>query len=166
MNEGAARPRGRGVRHFRTPAGSAFIALAFSALFLPASAAAHSYTLGDIAVGHLWSPPFTASAEGLAVYGPIAVLNKEAPAHQIVGVNSTISGKVRFRSARDGAEQWPPALVLAPGRPLSLAPWGVHIWLSDLNRVPSAGDSFDLTLDFGKSGTLTVKVVVETATGH
>ena len=166
MNEGAARPRGRGLRHFRTLTCVALIALAFSAVFLPASAGAHSYTLGDIAVGHLWSPPPTASAEGLAVYGPIAVLNREAPAHQIIAVSSTIAGKVRFRSARDGTEQWPSTLVLAPGRPLSLAPWGVHIWLSDIELAPSAGDSFDLTLDFGKSGTLTVKVVVETATGH
>lgn len=164
MSEGAARARGREIRRFKMLAGSALIVLAASAFRLPATA--HSYRHGDIAFGHLWSPPSTANAEGLPVYGPIAILNREAPAYQIVGATSTIAGKVRFRFAKDGTEQWPSTLVLAPGRPLSLAPWGVHIWLSDLDRVPSEGASFDLTLDFGVSGSLTVKVVVETATGH
>ncbi len=164
MSASATRAREPRERRRRDLAASVVIALAVSSVCAPA--AAHSYRLGDIAIGHLWSPPPEENAQGLPVYGPIAILNREAPLFRMVGAASTVAGKVRFRSAKNGREQWPDALALTPGRPLSLAPWGVHLWLSDLDRMPSAGESFDLTLDFGKAGTLTVKVVVETVTGH
>ena len=39
----------------------------------PVSARAHSYSLGEIAIGHIWAPPPEPGANGLAVYGAIGV---------------------------------------------------------------------------------------------
>lgn len=127
-------------------------------------AGAHSYKLGDIAIGHIWAPPPGDGAEGLAVFGPI--LNQGSATVQLVGASAPIAGQVRFRKLSDGAATWVDVIELRPGKPLALAPWREHIWLSGLNRPLKEGDSFDLTLDFGDAGRLQVKVVVEKASGH
>lgn len=132
-------------------------------LAAPAVVTAHSYKLGDIAVGHVWALP-TNDASGAAVYGPI--LNRGDAAARLVGASTPIAEAVRFRVARDGETQWLDAIAFAPGKPLALAPWRMHIWLAGLKRPLQDGDSFDLTLDFGDAGQLTVKVVVEKASGH
>jgi len=125
---------------------------------------AHSYKLGDIAVGHIWAPPPEDDAEGLAVFGPI--LNQGGATVRLVGASTPIAGQVRFRRLSDGAATWVDAIELRPGKPLALAAWREHIWLSELRKPLKNGDAFDLTLDFGSAGTLKIKVEVETAGGH
>lgn len=130
----------------------------------PTMVAAHSYKLGDIAVGHLWTPPPEEEARGLPVYGPI--LNRGATPVRLVGASTPVAEQVRFRLEKEGEVRSWEAIAFAPGKPLALAPWREHIWLSGLNRPLKEGDSFDLTLDFGDAGGLSVKVVVEKASGH
>jgi len=130
----------------------------------PTVANAHSYKLGDIAVGHIWAPPPEEGADGLPVYGPI--LNRGDIAVRLVGAATPVAARVRFRAEKDGNARWPEAIEFAPGRPLALAAWREHIWLSGLKKPLAAGDSFELTLDFGEAGSLIVKVVVEKASGH
>ena len=50
---------------------------------------------------------------------------------------------------------------VTPGDRLVLKPGGYHVMLIDLKRPLQAGESFPLTLDFEKSGTIEVNVVVE-----
>lgn len=130
----------------------------------PATTAAHSYKLGDIAVGHVWAPPPEPGAEGLPVYGPI--LNRGKVMMQLVGVSTPVAERVRLRRMKDGEVTWPNAVDLRPGKPLALAAWREHIWLSGLKELLKEGYSFDLTLDFGEGGQLTVKFVIEKASGH
>lgn len=125
---------------------------------------AHSYKLGDLAIGHVWSPPPEDGATGLPVYGPI--LNSGDSDAQLVGASSPIAGETRLRLLQDGKELWPDHIDLRPGKPFALAPWREHIWLSGLREAPRAGDSFELTLDFGQAGAVTVDVVVEQTAGH
>lgn len=142
------------------------LAAVASPFLLPIPVApAHSYKLEDIAIGHIWAPPpEEESPSGIAVYGP--VLNQGSAPARLVGATSPVAGKVRFRTESEGEVRWPDTIAFQPDKPLALAPWRAHLWLSDLKRPIAEGDSFDLTLDFGTNGTITVKVVVEKPEGH
>jgi len=146
--------------------GALFAAMAGGALVVaPGKAQAHSYKLGDIAVGHIWAPPPEKDAAGLPVYAPI--LNSGNTAVRLTGASSPVADQVRFRLVqKDGTVQWPQSVELRPGKPFSLAAWHEHIWLSGLRKPLKEGDWFDLTLDFGDKGRLPVKVRVEKSPGH
>lgn len=123
------------------------------------AAQAHSYKLGRIEIGHLWSPPPKPDIDAIAVYGPI--LNEGAKMQHLVGATSPIAAEVRFREVTNGKERWHKAVDLAPRKPVSLASWGTHIWLSGLKKAVKVGEWVDLTLDFGAAGKLKVKSLVE-----
>jgi periplasmic copper chaperone A len=128
-------------------------------------AAAHSYKLGDIAVGHIWAKPPEKGADGVAVYAPILNSGKEPVA--LLGATSPIADEVRLRKvAKDGTVTWAESIELDPGKPVALAAWREHLWVSGLHQPLKDGDWFDLTLDFAGKGKLPVKVRVETTPGH
>ncbi|NDW07978.1 copper chaperone PCu(A)C [Jiella pacifica] len=136
---------------------------ALAALLAPTVPRAHSYKLGDIAVGHIWASA-PESGEGVAVYGPI--LNRGDGAAQLTGASTPAAEQVRIRMATEGEEHWVDWIDLEPGKPLALAPWRQHLWLTDLKRELKEGDAFELLLDFGQAGTLTVQVEIEPEGGH
>jgi copper(I)-binding protein len=144
--------------------------LVAAALLLGAAAAicpavAHSYKLGDVAVGHIWAKAPEAGADGVSVYAPI--LNSGKVPLRLVGAASPIGDEVRLRKvAKDGTVTWPQAIEVSPGKPFTLAAWREHLWVSGLREPLKDGDWFELTLDFGDKGKLPVKVRVETAPGH
>lgn len=125
---------------------------------------AHSYTLGDIAIGHVWTPPGEPGQNGAPIYGPLFNQGKEAV--HLVGASSPAAEQVRFRVEKDGAVTWQDEIVLEPGKPVSLAPWRVHLWLDGLKEPLQQGQSIPLTLDFGHAGKKTVEVLVEPNGGH
>jgi len=135
--------------------------LAALAGMLPLPALAHSARFGDIAIGHLWAPPPAAGAAGIAVYG--ALFNRGKAPATLTAAAATIAQQVRFRITKDGQTSWPATIALPPGKPVSLAAWGPHIWLDSPQRTLRAGDSFELTLEFGAAGRVDVEVVVEQA---
>lgn len=131
---------------------------------LSTAARAHSYKLGAIAVGHMWAPSPGPDAEGIPVFGPM--LNRGKTVARLVGASAPIAKRVRIRIDKDGKTRWPGAFELPPGKPRALAAWREHLWLTGLKRRPRPGEFFDLTLDFGAAGKLTVKVVVEKSPSH
>ncbi len=143
------------------------LALGASMLAVAAGGAeAHSYKLGDIAIGHIWAKPPEPGADGVPVYAPF--LNSGTTTVRLVGASTPIADKTRFRKVdkKDGTVSWPQAIELHPGKPFALAAWREHLWLSGLHKPLKDGDWFDLTLDFGDKGKLPVKVRVETTPGH
>jgi len=154
---------GRPPRVLGALLGIACVAVAL-AVALPRPAAAHSYKIGEIAVGHVWAPPVGQDAEGVPVYGPL--LNRGKTSDSLVGASSPIAARVRFRVSKDGKTSWPDSIPLPPGRPLGLAPWRVHLWLTGLKRPLADGDRFDVTLTFAHAGKHTVQVLVERTAGH
>ncbi len=142
-----------------------FGALAVAAAIVAGATAAdaHSYTLGDIAIGHVWAPP-SDGTKSIAVYGPI--FNQGSETVTLEAVSSPVAGVGKFRKDDDGNVSWPEAIDFPPGKPIALAPWREHVWLTDLDRPLKAGDSFDLDLDFGTAGHITVEVEVEKKPGH
>lgn len=133
-------------------------------LGLFSGAGAHDYTLENLSIGHIWAPPTGAEATGAAVYGPL--LNRGATDDRLVDASSPKADTVRFRTVTDGESRWLEAIDLPSNKPVSLAEWQEHIWLEGLTSPLEKGGDFDLTLEFAKSGTITVTVVVEKAAGH
>lgn len=141
------------------------LALAAALLILPGVAAhGHSYKFGEVSVGHVWAPPPDPRADGIPVYGPI--LNRgDKPVH-LAGASTPAANKVRIRVEKAGDVQWPAGIELRPMRPVALAAWRAHLWVSGLKRDLKQGDSFELTLDFGEAGRHTVEVIVESGSAH
>ena len=130
----------------------------------PVSARAHGYSLGEIAIGHIWAPPPEPGANGLAVYG--AIVNRGAGPVRLVAARTEVAERARIRANVEGETTWPTAITLRPGQPFALAPWREHVWLSGLHRDVQEGGSFKLELDFGDAGSVLVDVAVEAATAH
>ncbi|MEX6504908.1 copper chaperone PCu(A)C [Jiella sp. M17.18] len=150
----------------RRPAGapSSALALALAAglglgmALAPLSAQAHSYTLGKLAIGHLWAKPAAKGADAV-VYAPI--FNMDSSAATLVGASSPVAGKTLLRDGTDGADKVLDAIPLPPGKPVALAPWRAHIVLSNLKKTLKKGDAVDLDLDFGAAGKISVAVEIE-----
>ena len=93
-------------------------------------------------------------------------MNQGAQPERLIGASSAIADAVRLRVVANGQTRWLEAIDIAPGKVVALAPWREHIWLGDLKRPLREGDSFEMTLDFGHAGAVTVTVVVEPTAGH
>ena len=137
---------------------SAILLFAFAA-----PAFAHSYKFGDVEVGHLWGPPpSAASATEANVFGPI--FNSGASADRLVSVTSPLAQKVEFRTGAD--EKAGTAIDLAPGKPVSLASWGVHLRLVGLKHPLKEKEWVPIHLVFEKAGAHDAKVLIESQPGH
>jgi hypothetical protein len=129
-------------------------------LFLaaPGGALAHSYTFKSLQIGHVWAPPAQKGGD-TEVYGPIFNTGKEPVTLRAVSTDA--AAKAGFRIVKDGNATYPDHIDFLPGKPVALASWRQHIWLHDLKADLKKGDTFDLMFDFGKTGSVTVEVVVE-----
>lgn len=145
-----------------TPHLVALAAVLFAAV-AASGAIAHGYKLGDISIGHMWAAPAGENVSGIAVYGPL--VNGGNKSVRLLGASTPIAQSVRFRSEKDGDVRWWETLELEPGKPLVLAPWREHIWLSGLKQALAAGDTFALSLDFGSAGKVAITVAVERTSG-
>jgi len=134
----------------------------FGALFAPLAASAHSAEVEGVKIGHAWAPP--AEGDGAAVYMPI--LNDRADAVSLVAASTPIADEVRLREGSAGDARFYDSLKLAPGQPVSLAEWRVHLWLEGLDRPLEVGDKFPLTVTFEPGGTVELEIYVEEGPGH
>ena len=140
---------------------AALIVLLAGAL-APVTAGAHSAEVEGVKIGHAWAPP--AEGDGAAVYMPI--LNDRDEAVSLVSASTPIAERVRLRETDDGAATFYSSLKLAPGQPVSLAEWRVHLWLDGLNRDLEVGDTFPLTVTFEPGGSVELEIYVEESPGH
>lgn len=141
----------------KPPIAAMLLMLAAFLACMPA-ADAHSYKLGKIDIGHIWAKPTEAGGD-TAVYVPI--WNHEDKPVFLVNVTTTAAEKAVMRVVEDGKPRLLDHIEFKPGLPLALAPWRQHIWVEHLKKPQKAGDSFDLDLDFGDAGKITVKVEIE-----
>ena len=133
-------------------------------LALGTTAFAHSYKFGDIEVGHLWGPPpSAANATETNVYGPI--MNGGSAADRLLSVTSPLAAKVEFRTGEDEAAAGG-TIDLPPGKPVSLASWGVHLRLIGLKQPLKEQDWVPIHLVFENAGEHEAKVLIETQPGH
>ncbi len=141
--------------------------LSASILFLasaltPLAAAAHSAEVEGVKIGHAWAPP--AEGSGAAVYMPI--LNDRDDSVSLVSASTPIADTVRLREGDADDATFYDSLKLAPGQPVSLAEWRIHLWLDGLNRGLEVGDKFPLTVTFEPGGSVELEIYVEEGPGH
>lgn len=129
---------------------------------LPVAARAHSYTHGDIAIGHAWALPSGASGEGQAF---MPMVNNGKAADELVAARSSVCTQIELR--RNNRYDDPPlsSFVLEPGRPVALRPTARHLRLMGLKAPLLLDQRFTVILDFLNAGEIEVEFHVETAPG-
>lgn len=142
----------------------AFIVCIAAVISPLSSAVAHSYKLGSISIGHVWAPPPADGADELPVYG--AILNQGENTATLAGASTPVAGNVRLRRREGNDVSWPESITLVPNKPFGLAKWREHLWVTGLKSPVKAGDTFELTLDFGTKGKVATTVIVEDEAGH
>lgn len=141
----------------------ALLASAIALPFLTQTAAAHDYTVGDIAIGHPWSRAAPAGGTGAG----FMTLRAAAAGDRLVAASSPAARVVELHThIRDGdvMRMRPVANIpIAAGQTVTLAPGGLHIMLIGLAQPLAAGSRVPLTLRFERAGEVTVELAVERA---
>lgn len=128
---------------------------------------AHLSTMGDLRLLHGWT---RATTDDTALIFVEIENTGETPVTLTGGASELAEGAalVGFTLV-GGAPSYPelPALPVAPGIEMVLAPQGVALRLDGLSRDLAEGDSFDVTLAFAEAEVeLTVEVEAADATQH
>jgi hypothetical protein len=128
----------------------------------PAAARAHSYRLGDIAIGHAWALPAQVSRDGQAF---VPLVNDGKVADELVAARSSVCGAIELR--RNNRYDDPPltSLLLEPGKPLPMRPTARHLRLMSLRDPLLLDQHFTIILDFLNAGEMEVEFHVENAPG-
>ncbi|MEI7599271.1 MAG: copper chaperone PCu(A)C [Aestuariivirga sp.] len=128
----------------------------------PAAARAHSYRLGDIAIGHAWALPAQVSREGQAF---VPLVNNGQTADELVAARSSVCGTIELR--RNNRYDDPPltSFLLEPGKPLPMRPTARHLRLMGLDGPLVLDQRFTIILDFLNAGETEVEFHVENAPG-
>lgn len=127
-----------------------------------ASARAHSYKAGDIAIGHVWGLP--SETTETQVFIPFS--NRGSKADELVGARSNICSRIELRQNNRYDDPPLASIALEPGKPLAMRKGARHLRLIGLTKPLKSGDRFDLILDFLNAGETTVEVIIEDGSGH
>lgn len=133
--------------------------LAFSA-----AAYAHSFTKGDIVVGHPWA---RATPDGSTVgAGYATITNNGKASDRLKGGTFTGSGAVEIHEmAMDGnvmkMRQLKDGIEIKPGATIELKPSANHLMFMDLKKPIATGGDIKGSLIFEKAGTVDVEFRIE-----
>jgi len=126
------------------------------------SAAARDYTLGDIHIMKPWSRPLPAVSVNGAAY--MTLMNKGDSPDTLLSVSTPAAKKAEVHNhiMEGGLMKMRPvaALDIAPGGAAVLQPGGYHVMLMGLTKPLVEGQSFPLTLNFERAGSIEVKVMI------
>lgn len=154
-----AKPADPGSLHARA---GAWRPLLLSAIMLCAAgtpaAFGHGARLGNISIGHFWTPENNGTGETAGVFGPI--FNGGSVAVTLSGIDTPIARRSQICIRKDGETIWLDKADIAPMKALALAQWREHICLEGVERPLNHGDTFPVTLNFGKAGKVTIDVHV------
>jgi copper(I)-binding protein len=143
------------------------IALAAVALVAaPLAAAAHSYQIGALKIGHPWSRPNPPGAPTAAGY--LTVTNTGAVPDRLLGGSSPEANAIEVHemSMTGGIMRMRPVaggLVIPPGQTVKLEPGGYHLMIIGPKQAFKVGDHIPATLRFEHAGSLKVEFYVEAA---
>jgi copper(I)-binding protein len=154
----SARSRFRGARSI------AAVALALAATAAPAQ----QYKAGDIDIRHPYATPTRPGAViGAAYFGGLE--NRSGQPDRLLRARSPVAERVELHSGDIGTDgvmrmRELDNLPLPPRKTLEMKPGqGNHLMLIDLRKPLTAGESFPMTLEFERGGTVEVKVEVQEA---
>ncbi len=132
------------------------------AIIAPTVAQAHSFKLGDIAVGHAWALP--SQQNGGQVFFPLANLGT-AP-DELVGARADICSVIELRQNNRYDDPALISIALDPKKPVPMRPTARHLRLIGLKQPLKKGDRFPIILDFLNAGEIEIEVMVEDKPGE
>ncbi len=136
---------------------------AFALIISSSAAFAHSFTKGDITVGHPW----TRATPGVAVgVGYLKITNNGKAADKLMGGTFEGAEKVEVHEmTMDGdimkMRALPDGLEIPPGAAVELKPGSYHLMLMGMQKPIVQGPDIKGTLTFEKAGTVDVEYRVE-----
>jgi periplasmic copper chaperone A len=141
------------------------LALALGAA-LSLNALAHGYSAGDVRIGHPYATPSLSGSTSGAAY--IATLeNTGTQPDRLLRASTPVAGMVELHSVSVDAlgvmrMRLLDDVPVTPGTPIKMRPGqGMHFMLMDLKQALKEGDTFPMTMEFERGGTVDVKVVVQ-----
>lgn len=115
---------------------------------------------GAVEVKDAWARDSIGRTTNAAVFMTVTSPQKD----RLVGASTNVAKETDLMTMETGDDAMGMAYVkaidLPAGKPVSLDPTGLHVWLADLKQPLRAGETFPLTLTFEKSGEQRVKVSV------
>jgi len=134
------------------------IASLWAAALIGAAAAAST---PQVEIDHAWA---RATVPGASNGAAFMTLTARGEGDQLVGASSPVADRVDVHSSvmNNGVMEMRPVDVIdvVPGKPARLAPGGLHLMLMGLKRPLVEGSTFPVTMNFRKSGAITVNVKV------
>ena len=128
--------------------------------------AAHGAKVGDIDIRHPYATPSIAGvANGVAYFRSLE--NTGDVADRLVRASTPAAARVELHTMSLDAQgvmrmREVDAIPLAPGAKVTMRPGsGFHLMLMELKAPLAEGDSFPMTLQFERAGSVEVKVVVD-----
>jgi len=139
-----------------------------AALIFCTTASAHDYKVGQLELSHPYARTTPPGAKAGGAY--LSIENKGKAADKLVRASSPRAGSVELHTmSMDGnvmRMRQIPAIEVAPGAIVKLAPGGLHIMLQEIKQPLKKGERFPMTLVFERAGEVKVDIVVEDAPSH
>ena len=131
------------------------------AVLAPTAALAHSFKLGNIAIGHAWALP-SQQNDG-QVFFPLA--NQGNDPDELVAARSDICATIELRQDNRYDDPALASIALEPKMPVPMRPTARHLRLVGLQQPLKKGDRFSMILDFLNAGEIQIEVIVEDRPG-
>ncbi len=129
---------------------------------LPSLAYAHSYKLGDIAIGHAWGLP---SKDGeTQIFMPL--FNGGSTSDTLASAAYENAKSAELRISNDYTAPAETGFELRPKKPFPMRPTASHIRLMGLFKPLVAGDRISLTLKFLTAGETKIEVHIQDKAGE
>lgn len=131
---------------------------------MPMLAVAHSYTVGDINIGHAWMRAVPKSATVAAAYVPL--LNNGKTDDALIGASGTWFERMEIHETKmqhDRAQMHalPDELILPVGKPVAMRPQGLHLMFFGVKGPIEKGVMQPITLEFKNAGKVDITLQVE-----
>jgi periplasmic copper chaperone A len=124
---------------------------------------AADFKIGHLTIENPWSRATPGKARSGVAY--LTISNHGKVLDKVVSISTPAAKRadIHRTQMKDGMMTMRPMgeLILRPGSSVLLRPGGMHVMLMGLTAPLKKGGSFDLTLNFEKAGSLTVKVGIE-----
>lgn len=141
---------------------AAFAILATLVQTLPITA--HSFTLGDLEIGHPFAratPPKARVAGGY-----LTITNNGTESDRIIGATTSFAERVEIHKMEVVNDIMkmspvPGGLEIPPGETVVLKPGSFHLMFMSINTPLKEGDVQKVTLEFEKSGKVEIELNVE-----
>lgn len=131
---------------------------------LAAPVLAHSFTVGQIAIGHPWTRE-TAATQSVGG-GFLTIRNNGKMADRLVSASSPSAAEVQIHTmSMDGGvmkmRQLKDGIAIPAGASIDLKPGGQHIMFIGLKKPFKQGTKIPATLKFARAGSVQVSFVVQ-----